>query len=90
MRAGILTNIKEGSARYKRADNPSENYRLTTFDERGEFLRRCKAGGIDRLTVVLTGWPRLGYDREHPDVLPPAPWRAATKGCEDWRKPARS
>ena len=80
MRAGILTNIKEGSARYKRADDPSDNYRLTTFDERGEFFRRCKQRGLERLTVVLTGWPKLGYDREHPDVLPPAPVAGGYEG----------
>jgi hypothetical protein len=73
MRAGILTNVKEGSNRYKSAQNPSDNYRLVTFDERAEFLRQCKGRGLERLTVVLTGWPRLGYDRQHPDVLPPAP-----------------
>ena len=73
MRAGILTNVEEGSARYKSADIPSDNYKLTTFDERSEFFRQCKARGLDRLTVVLTGWPKMGYDRQHPDVLPPAP-----------------
>jgi hypothetical protein len=80
MRAGILTNIKEGSARFKRATDPRDNYRLTTFDERGEFLGRLKPAGMDRLTVVLTGWPRLGYDREHPDVLPPAPVAGGYEG----------
>jgi hypothetical protein len=73
MRAGILTNVKDGSARAKRASNPNEIHRLTTFDERGKLLRRFKEHGLDRLTVVVTGWPRLGYDRQHPDVLPPAP-----------------
>ena len=82
MRAGILTNFKEGSARTKRSNNSRGNYRLTTFDERGEFLRRCKAAGIDKLTVVLTGWPRFGYDRQHPDVLPPAPAAGGYEGMQ--------
>ena len=80
MRSGILTNIKEGSARFKRAERPSDNYRLTTFDERGEYFRQLKSDGLDRLTVVLTGWPKLGYDREHPDVLPPAPVAGGYEG----------
>jgi hypothetical protein len=82
MRAGILTNIKEDSARFKKARKPEDNYRLTTFDERGEAFRKLKAGGLDRLTVVLTGWPKLGYDRQHPDVLPPAPVAGGWEGMQ--------
>jgi hypothetical protein len=73
MRAGILTNVKDGSARANRASNPNDIHRLTTFDERSQLLRQFKEHGLDRLTVVVTGWPRFGYDRQHPDVLPPAP-----------------
>jgi hypothetical protein len=80
MRAGILTNIKPDSARFRRAANPADNYRLTTFDERARFFRDLKAGGLERLTVVLTGWPMLGYDRQHPDVLPPAPVAGGWEG----------
>ncbi len=72
IRSGILTNIKPDSYRYKRAKNPGDNYRLTTFDQRAKQFRQFKAEGLDRLCVVLTGWPRLGYDRQHPDELPPA------------------
>jgi hypothetical protein len=82
MRAGILTNIKPGSARFKRTKRPEDNYRLVTFDQRAEFLRKLKSIGLDRLTVVLTGWPRLGYDRQHPDVLPPAPEAGGAEGMK--------
>jgi hypothetical protein len=70
-RLSILRNLKEDSQRYDRKD-PSKNYSLTTFDERAAQLRALKARGIDRLHVCLTGWPFLGYDRQHPDELPPA------------------
>lgn len=73
IRTGILTNFKEDSARAKRAGDPSEIHRLTTFDERAHLLRQFKEKGLDQLTVVVAGWPKLGYDRQHPDVLPPAP-----------------
>ncbi len=53
--------------------NPEKNYRLVTFDECAEKLRRWKAKGYHRLSVVLEGWHNLGYDRQHPDILPPAP-----------------
>ena len=81
-RLGILTNIKSDSLHYNKED-PTANRRLTTFDERAEQLRRWKQQGLDRLCVVLTGWPREGYDRQHPDELPPAP---AAGGWEGMRR----
>ena len=71
IRTGILTNYKEGGARWKR--DSTTRYSLTTFDQRADQFRQWKEKGISNLMVVLTGWPKLGYDREHPDVLPPAP-----------------
>lgn len=81
-RSGILTNIRPDSNRYKRAKDPKENYRLTTFDQRAEQFRKFKEQGLDRLTVVLTGWPHLGYDRQHPDELPPAPGAGGWEGMK--------
>ena len=53
---------------------------LPTIDgTRAEYLKGFTA---DRLTVVLTGWPRLGYDRQHPDVLPPAPTAGGWEGFQ--------
>lgn len=71
-RLSILRNYKEGSFRWD-ANDPTKNYRLVTFDERATQLRALKAQGIERLHVCLTGWPYLGYDRQHPDELPPPP-----------------
>jgi hypothetical protein len=71
-RLSILRNYKPDAARYNR-DDPAANYRLTSFDERASQLREAKAAGIEKLHVCLTGWPFLGYDRQHPDELPPAP-----------------
>ena len=33
--------------------------------------------------MVLEGWHNLGYDRQHPDVLPPAP---AAGGWEAFKR----
>jgi hypothetical protein len=70
-RLGILTNIKSDSLHYNK-QNPEANHRLTTFDDRAKQLREIHDHGVNRLCVVLTGWPREGYDRQHPDELPPA------------------
>jgi len=80
-RLSILRNLKSDSARYDES-SPEKNYSLTTFDERARQLRDLKAGGVDRLEVCLTGWPTLGYDRQHPDGLPPAPQAGGWDGMK--------
>jgi hypothetical protein len=70
MRASILRNLKPDSDRYDSADQ-TKNYSLTTFDERGRQLRELKSKGMERMLVFVSGWPHLGYDRQHPDSLPP-------------------
>jgi hypothetical protein len=69
-RVSILRNLTPESDRYDTKD-PSKNYSLTTFAERAQQLRDLKAKGFDRLLVYVSGWPHLGYDRQHPDSLPP-------------------
>jgi hypothetical protein len=78
-RLGILTNIKSDSLKYNK-DNSASNHRMTTFDARAKQIREWKAQGLDNLIVVLTGWPREGYDRQHPDELPPAPEAGGYEG----------
>jgi hypothetical protein len=69
-RVGILHNMKPESDRYDPAD-PTKNYTLVTFDERAKQLRELKARGVTQVLVFISGWPHLGYDRQHPDPLPP-------------------
>jgi hypothetical protein len=69
-RLSILRNMSPDSDRYDTKDL-AKNYSLTTFDERAKQLRDLKARGFDRVLVFISGWPHLGYDRQHPDSLPP-------------------
>lgn len=80
-RMSILKNLSPESSRYDKS-NPEKNYSLQTFDERIKQLRELKAKGLDRLHVVLTGWPYLGYDRQHPDELPPPPQAGGWEGMK--------
>ena len=80
IRSGILTNYKEGGDRWKR--DTATRYKVTTFDERGKEFQQWKQDGLNNLMVVLTGWPTLGYDRQHPDVLPPAPAAGGYEGMQ--------
>jgi Family of unknown function (DUF5696) len=66
-RVGILRNQSTNSDRY----SPSNHYSLVTFDERAAQLRALKSNGIDKTLVFISGWAHLGYDRQHPDPLPP-------------------
>jgi hypothetical protein len=79
----ILRNYRPGSYRYD-PDNKQNNYRLITFEEAEEQLRELKAKGLDNVFVKVSGWPKLGYDRQHPDVLPPAPEAGGWEGLLKW------
>jgi hypothetical protein len=63
----VLRQPKPGTGPY----DPKNPVRLSTFAQNIEKLRRLKAQGFEHINVSLTGWPRMGYDREIPDVLPP-------------------
>lgn len=84
----ILRNYKPGSHRY-RPDDPAHNYQVTSFDECARQLRELKSKGIERAVVSLAGWPYQGYDRQHPDVLPPAPAAGGWVGFKRWADTCR-
>jgi len=68
--ARVFTNIKRDSPRYDTND-PAKNRHVTPFAEHSRRLRALRARGIERVNVSLSGWPTHGYDRQHPDGLPP-------------------
>jgi hypothetical protein len=88
IRLHTLRNYKPDSARFDH-DDPSKNFSVVTFDERARMLRELKSKGLDRLLVVLAGWPYLGYDRQHPDGLPPAPQAGGWEGLRRLAETAR-
>ncbi|MBN1361812.1 MAG: hypothetical protein JW993_14545 [Sedimentisphaerales bacterium] len=83
VRQHALRNYKPDGHRYD-PNHPERNYRVTTFDELAQQLREMKARGVERAYVTLAGWPYLGYDRQHPDVLPPAPAAGGWEGLQRW------
>lgn len=44
----------------------------TTFDQVGEMAEQLKKLGVDQALILLGGWNRAGYDRQHIDMWPPA------------------
>ncbi len=79
--ASVLRNVKPESPRYD-AKNPENSYRLTTFAQNVERLRQLKARGFKSLNVTVSGWPNQGYDRQHPDGLPPSSEGGGWKGMK--------
>lgn len=80
-RLSILRNLSPQSSRYD-PSVPGKNHSLKTFDERAGELRALKAAGLERFHVVLTGFPYLGYDRQHPDQFPPPPQAGGWEGLK--------
>jgi hypothetical protein len=83
VRQRALRNYKVGGHRYD-PNHPDRNYRVTTFDELATQLRELKTGGVEQACITLAGWPYLGYDRQHPDVLPPSPAAGGWEGLKRW------
>lgn len=52
----------------------------TTFVQVGEIADEMKEAGIENALVLLGGWNRAGYDREHIDMWPPAEKAGGTEG----------
>jgi hypothetical protein len=83
MHQHALRNYRVGAYRYD-TKNPATNYHLVTFDQCAQELRDLKAKGIDRMIVTLAAWPYDGYDRQHPDALPPSPDAGGWAGMKRW------
>jgi hypothetical protein len=80
-RLHVKRNYRPGGFRYDNV-NRERNYNVVTFDHWAAELRKVKSQGVDRLYVCLAGWPYLGYDRQHPDELPPAPEAGGWEGMK--------
>ena len=81
IRQHALRNYRPGGYRYD-PKSPERNYQVVTFDERAAQLRELKERGLDRMYVCLAAWPYRGYDRQHPDELPPAPEAGGWEGLK--------
>ncbi|MCJ7738189.1 MAG: DUF5696 domain-containing protein [Anaerolineae bacterium] len=56
----------------------------TTFSQVADIARELHDElKIDRALILLGGWIRAGYDREHPDVWPPAEKAGGTDGMRE-------
>lgn len=75
----IRFETKKEAACYDR-EHPEKNSRLATFEERGRQLKALHERGLEKAYVHLDGWGKAGYDREHPDILPPCEEAGGAEG----------
>ncbi len=52
----------------------------TSFDQVAEMADDLSAAGVDKCMILLAGWNRMGYDREHVDMWPPSAAAGGTDG----------
>jgi len=59
----------------------------TSFDQVAEIADDLEEMGVEKCMMLLAGWNRMGYDREHVDMWPPAEEAggipALRKACEN-------
>jgi hypothetical protein len=60
----------------------------TTFDQVGEIIDDMRNLSIKKALVLLGGWNRAGYDREHIDMWPPAEGAGGVEGLAKVSKKA--
>ena len=61
----------------------------TTFAQVGEMAMQLKEAGIQEALFLLGGWNRMGYDREHVDMWPPAELAGGESGLSELSKKIR-
>lgn len=52
---------------------PPRVHHYQSFEDVVEIMSDMKSKGVDRLMAIWWGWGKEGYDRLHPDFLPPNP-----------------
>lgn len=76
----IFTNIQPESKFYKK--NGGNQTLCATFKERAQQIKRIKELGLERLYIHTDGWGELGYDNNHPYILPPCPQAGGWNGLK--------
>jgi len=56
---------------------------IETFEEAGDAAEHLKSDlDLQRVFFILGGWMKMGYDAQHPDILPAAPECGGTEGLK--------
>lgn len=78
----IRVHRKPGTYNY-RENEPEHNDQMTPFSVMTERLEALHAKGVNAAYVHVDGWGKMGYDNQHPDILPPCPEAGGYEGMRD-------
>ena len=82
LHTGIYTSVHPKSKFYDKK-HPENNQKLiSTFDGRCAQYEKYKNLGLERLYIHTDGWGEMGYDNNHPYVLPPCPQAGGFEGMK--------
>lgn len=76
----IFTNIQPASKFYKKSGGNQKLF--ATFAQRAGQIRKIKELGLEKLYIHTDGWGKLGYDNNHPYILPPCPQAGGWDGLK--------
>lgn len=68
---------------YYNKEDPSKNDSHILFSDIADRLEALHSMGVEGAYVHIDGWGAMGYDNEHPDVLPPAKESGGYEGMSD-------
>ena len=80
--SAIRVHRKPGTNKYKE-DDPQNNDRVIPFSVMTKRLEELHAKGVSSAYVHVDGWGKMGYDNQHPDILPPCPEAGGYEGMRD-------
>lgn len=66
----VREHIKPESFFYNK-DDPSQNDKCMLFSDIADQLEKLHSMGVNDAYVHVDGWGVMGYDNQHPDILPP-------------------
>lgn len=61
-----------------------------TFEQRAKEMEKIKSLGLDKLYIHTDGWGKLGYDNNHPYILPPCEKAGGWEGFKTLADTCRS
>lgn len=88
LHCGIYSNVQPGTNYYEKG---GENQKvIASFAQRAEQYSALKEAGLEKLYIHTDGWGEMGYDNNHPYVLPPCPQAGGYEGMKQLSQTCRS
>lgn len=84
----IFSQIQPASKFYD--ENGTNKFLYATFEKRAEEMKKIKNLGLDKLYIHTDGWGEMGYDNNHPYILPPCKEAGGWDGLKQFADTCRN